>query len=216
MLSEEVLKHVGIKGMKWGVRRNRNRPGGADGKEESVKVKDKRSGVKKQIDSLKRERQWHKVIKDVDKLTTKDINAVSKRIGLENDLKKYSKTKGVGTKKDKEDYLRRGFMSDAELSRKVVRLRAKNGLRTNVNAASKEQKDLGAKIVRIGGSLGVKYALNRSLGPKDLFGELMSANKNPKQASSDAKTALLNKVNDPIQKNLLKNVLDKIDKPDKT
>lgn len=215
MLSEEVLKHVGIKGMKWGVRRNRNQPGGADGKEESVKVKDKRSGVKKQLDSMKRERQWHKVLKDVDKLTTKDINAASKRISLENDLKSYSKTKGVGTKKDKEDYLRRQFMSDAELNRKVVRLRAKNSLHKSVNAASKEQKDLGAKIVRVGGSLGVKYALNRSITPKDLFKEAYTISKDPKDASGKAKEEILKRVNDPFQKDILKSVLDKIDKPNK-
>lgn len=31
---EEWLAHYGVKGMKWGVHRNRDRPGGADGKSE--------------------------------------------------------------------------------------------------------------------------------------------------------------------------------------
>lgn len=216
MLSDEVLKHVGIKGMRWGVRRDRNRPGGADGKEESTKIIDKRSKVKKNLDSMKRERQWRKVLKDVDNLTTKDINAVSKRIGLENSLKNLSKTKGVGTKKDKADYLRREHMSDAELNRKVVRLRAKDGLHKAVNSASKEQRDFGAKIVRVGGSLGVKYALNRgSLGPKDFLNEAVKSYKDPKEASKNAKKELLERVPDKTNRDILSNVLNKIDKTDK-
>lgn len=212
MLSDEVLKHVGIKGMRWGVRRNRNRPGGADGKEESEKVKDTRSTVKKKLDSMKRERQWHRVLKEVDKLTTKDINVVTKRISAENSLKILSKTKGVGTKKDRDDYLRREHMSDAELNRKVVRLRAKESLRKAVKSASKEQRDFGEKIVRVGGSIGVKYALNRSISPKDLFNEAVKAYKDPKEASNKAKDELLKSIPDKTNRDILSNVLNKIDK----
>lgn len=210
MLSDEVLKHVGIKGMRWGVRRDRNRPGGADGKEESTKVVDNRSKLSKNLDSLKRERQWNKVLKNMNQLDTKDINKVANRIKMENNLKTLSKSK-VGSKKDRDDYLRRENMSDAELSRKVVRLRAKDSLRTAVKAATKDQRDFGEKVVRIGGSLSVKYALKKSISPKDVF----DAVKNPKNASSKAKESILEKVSDPNQKDILKNVLDKIDKPDK-
>lgn len=208
MLSDEVLKHVGVKGMKWGVRRDRNRPGGADGKEESTKVVDKRSKMSKNLDSLKRERQWNKVVKNMNQLNTKEINAVANRVKLENNLKTLSKSK-VGSKKDREDYLRREHMSDAELSRKVVRLRAKESLHKAVREASKEQRDFGEKVVRIGGSLGVKYAVKKSISPKDVF----DAVKNPKDASAKAKEELLGSVSNPSNRDILKNVLDKIDKP---
>lgn len=207
-IDENVLEHHGIKGMRWGVLRNRNRPGGADGKEESEKVKDKRSNLKKKLDSMSRERQWNKVVKNMHKLDTKEINAVANRVKLENNLKSLSKSR-VGTKKDKEDYLRRANMSDAELSRKVVRLRAKENLRKAVKDATKEQRDLGEKIVRVGGSLGVKYALTKSIKPQDIF----DAVKNPKNASDKAKDDILGRVTDSTQRDILKNVLDKIDKP---
>lgn len=199
MLSEEVLKHVGVKGMKWGVRRDRNRPGGADGKEESVKVVDKRGNLTKKLDSMKRERQWIKVLKDVDKLNTKDISSVTKRISLENNLKTLSKTKGVGGKKDKDDYLRREHMSDAELNRKVVRLRAKSGLHKAVKDASKEQREFGEKVVQVASSVGVKYAITRQpITAKDIFKDVIDASKNPKESGAKAK--------DDLQKEIIKKI----------
>lgn len=210
MLTDEILKHHGVKGMKWGVRRDRNRPGGADGKEESDKITDTRSKLTKKLDSLKRERQWNKVLKSMNELNTKDITTVTNRIKLENSLKTLSKSK-VGGKKDRDDYLRRHNMSDAELSRKVVRLRAKDNLRKAVKEASKDQREFGEKVARIGGSLGVKYATTKSISPKDVF----DAVKDPKKASGRAKEDILKRVTDPTNRDILGSVLDKIDKPDK-
>lgn len=210
MLTDEILKHHGVKGMKWGVRRDRNRPGGADGKEESDKIADTRSKLTKKLDSLKRERQWNKVLKSMNELNTKDITTVTNRIKLENSLKTLSKSK-VGGKKDRDDYLRRHNMSDAELSRKVVRLRAKDNLRKAVKEASKDQREFGEKVARIGGSLGVKYATTKSISPKDVF----DAVKDPKKASGRAKEDILKRVTDPTNRDILGSVLDKIDKPDK-
>lgn len=190
---EDVLQHVGVRGMRWGVRRDRNRPGGADGKEESTKIVDNRSGIRKKLDSMQRERQWKDVLKQVDKLNTKDIQKVSKRITLENDLKNLSKTKGVATKKDREDYLRRANMSDAELIRKVNRLRAKNGLHKAVNDASKEQREFGEKVVNITKNVGLKYAVRKIKGekliPKDIFDAVTNkdSGKKSKEALIDAK-----------------------------
>lgn len=191
MLSDEVLKHAGIKGMRWGVRRDRNRVGGADGKEESTKVKDKRGKLTRNLDSMKRERQWKSVLKDVDKLNTNEIKAVTKRVNLENDLKKLSKS-SIAKPKDKDDYLRRANMADAELSRKVVRLRAKDGLHKSVNEASREQREFGQKVVQIASSVGVKYALNRnSVTTKGIIKDLFEASKKPKESSDKAKQDLL-------------------------
>lgn len=179
--------------MKWGVRRNSNRPGGADGKEESTKIVDNRGKLRKNLDSMKRERQWKGILKEMDKLTTKDIGVVKKRLDLENSLKSLSKSK-VANKKDKDDYLRREHMSDAELQRKVVRLRAKDGLHKSVMDASKEQREMGIKIAQVGASLGVKYAVNKKLGPKDFF----DAYKKPKDSASKAKKDATNLVIDKV------------------
>lgn len=182
MLSDQVLAHAGIKGMRWGVRRNRNRPGGADGVEESKKVVDKRGKVKMTLDSMKRERDWKNVLNDIDKLSAKDIGVVAKRVGLENDLKRLSKTK-IARPKDKDDYLRRDKMSDAELNRKVVLLRAKENLRSKVSDASKEQREFGEKVTQVAQTLIIdKYVLKKGFSADELFDII----KKPKEKSDKA------------------------------
>ena len=202
---DDVMKHYGVKGMKWGVIRNRNRPGGADGIVEADKgVNGKKRGkLRRTLDSLKRERQWRKAVEEIDKMSTKDINALSKRISLENDLKRYSRTKGVGTKKDREDYLRRDKMSDQELQRKVTRLKAKNALNDNVNNASKEQREFGERIFNIGSDVALKYAKDRSIEPKDVF---TSVKKNMKD---DNPNKTQKKNIDNLQEKLLDELLKK-------
>lgn len=198
---DNTLQHYGVKGMRWGVLRDRNRPGGADGIDNGTGEKVTRRGrLNQKLDSLKRERQWKTVLREMDKLSTKDISAASKRVGLENDLKTLSKSK-IGTKKDRDDYLRRADMSNEELSRKVTRLRAKDNLYKKVGDASKEQMEFGRKAVQIGGSLGIKYALTKEpIQPKDVF----DAVKNPKTEFNKA------------QQDILKTTLRKINKEDKS
>jgi hypothetical protein len=200
---EDTLQHYGVKGMRWGVIRNRNRPGGADGVVESDKGPDgkKKSRLRRNLDSLKRERDWKKAVSEIDKMSTKDINAMSKRIGLENDLKIYSKTKGVGTKKDRDDYLRRDKMSDQELSRKVVRLKAKNKLNNNINSASKEQREIGEKIFNIGSDIAISYAKQKTLGDfNKLYDKVdkgwkdQEPGKTKKKIKSDLQKELFNKL----------------------
>lgn len=195
---DEVLKHHGVKGMKWGVIRNRNRPGGADGKWESEKQVDNRGKLQKRLDSMKRERQWNSVLVKMETLSTKEINTITKRVALENNLKKLSKSK-VATKKDKEDYLRRDKMSDQELSRKVARLRAKENLRNTVRDASKEQREFGMKTVQVGGSLGVKYALTKSITPKDVFETVKNPKSSADKAKKDALEVALEKIKNSRQ-----------------
>lgn len=190
----ELLQQSGVKGMHWGIRRNsnRDRAGGADGKPDASDKKIPRSSLGRKINSLKRERQWKSVLKEMDSLTTKEIGAFANRLTLENSLKTLSRTKGIGTKKDKEDYHNREHMDDLELSRKVKRLQVKSNLHKQVNTASKEQREFGQKIVQIGGSLGVRYVLSKrglSTDKFDLFKDVVDVVKNPKTSSDNAKTA---------------------------
>lgn len=124
---DDILKHYGIKGMRWGVSRNR------------------RGTIREKYRSLKRERSWYKMLKNMDKMNTKDINNISRRVSLENELKLLSKSK-IGTSKDKIDYLRRANMGNSELSRKVNRLRAKDKLHKSITDASREQREFGFRI----------------------------------------------------------------------
>lgn len=182
---DELLQQSGVKGMHWGVRRNNDRPGGADGKFDPAHSP-ARSALGWKLNSLKRERQWKSVLKEMHDLSTEDLLTISKRVSLENSLKTLSKSK-VGTKSDRDDYHRREHMDNDELSKKVVRLKAKESLHNAVHSASKEQREFGQKIVQVGGSLGVKYALTRTIGPKDVF----DAIKNPKSSADKAKSDLL-------------------------
>lgn len=195
------LEHTGVKGMKWGVRRNRNQPGGADGKPDAGETRNrKRVSLNDKLHSLKREREWQKVLRNMDELSTQDISKVAKRIGLENDLKSLSKSK-IASAKDKRDYLHRDKMSDEELSRKVIRLRAKDNLHKKVKDASKEQREFGMKVVHIGSSLGIKYVLlKKSFEPKDLLDTLKKPKDSYSSAKGDLQKTILEKLQEGVKK----------------
>lgn len=186
------LQHSGVKGMRWGIRRPYNRPGGADGKPDAGDSKP-RGRVGARLDSMKRERHWSHVLKDLDNMSTKDIAIATKRVSLENNLKVLSKSK-VATKKDREDYLRRDKMSDEELTRKVVRLRAKDNLYTAVRSASKEQRELGEKVLKVASSVGMKYASNKLARRRTTQDDLFEAIFVPKKS----KDGMVGKVADKV------------------
>jgi hypothetical protein len=167
---DEFLEHSGVKGMKWGVRHDEHAAVTKGDKPEKPKGK-----LSTHLDSLKRERQWKNVIRELDNMSTKDIKFVSKRIELENDLKKYSKSP-VANKAEKQYYLNRHNMSNEEMARKITRLKAKVTLHDNIGKASKEQREFGIKIVQTASSVGLKYATTRTkLKPADF----LDAYKNP-------------------------------------
>jgi hypothetical protein len=200
--TEEILQHAGIKGMKWGVRRNRNQPGGADGKDNSSSSK--RSGkdeasdskgsakggssssskdgsnaadgapakkgfIKTRMDSSKRERDWNKVLKNVNKMSDAEISSVTRRIQLENELKRHSKTSSTDRSAAKKDYLKRADMSDADLAKRVTQLRVKENLNRTVREANDGQQEVGQRVVKAASVLALSYAVNRSIGPKDIL-----------------------------------------------
>lgn len=142
---EETLQHYGVKGMKWGKR------------------------MKTHVDSIKREHSWKKKLKDSDRMSTKDIQKVAARAQLENDFKRLSKKKNVGSDKSKQDYLKRANMDDKELSRKVQRLRAKDQLDRNANEITKSQREMAKRIVQVAAPIAIKYALTGRISRADLI-----------------------------------------------
>lgn len=220
---DDALEHSGVRGMRWGVRHDNRSTSSSSSTSTGTKpdnttpdVVSNNSGkggkLKQQLNSLKRERDWGKVLKELDHLTTKEINIVANRVGLENDLKSLSKSK-IAKSKDKQDYLNRGNMSDQELKRKVNRLRAKEGLYKKVKDASKAQREFGQKAVNIASSIGVKYAVNKSVTSKDIF----DAISNPKTPSDLAKQELIKKVakKNPQAADALNNAMKKSKPKDK-
>lgn len=206
---EDILKHYGVKGMKWGIRRYQPYPKGQGRKGKFLGKKNRkttsrqngnktssrtnrtgiRQRVREELQSRQRERDWKKVVNNMRKMNTKDISAKARRLQMENDLKRLSKS--VGNKKDKADYRRRANMSDQELSRKVTRLRAMENMTRNYNEATKEQRDIGKKVVNVAGSLAVTYVANKKL----TVGDVVKSITNPNQsASQTAKNELINAI----------------------
>jgi hypothetical protein len=155
---EEILQHHGVKGMHWGKHK--------------AKVAE---AVKTRVDSIKRENNWGKVLNNASNLSTKDLQKHATRAQLENDMKRMSKKAGVGSAKDKKDYLNRGKMTDQELQRKVQRLRAKESLNRNANDATKAQKELAKKVIAIAAPLVITAAMNGGkVSKKDIINTVMN------------------------------------------
>lgn len=169
---EEILQHHGVKGMKWG-------------KHKGGTVKE---AIKTRVDSIKRENSWGKVLNNASGMTTKELQKHASRAQLENDMKRMSKKAGVGSAKDKKDYLNRGKMTDQELQRKVQRLRAKESLNRNANDATKAQKELAKKVIAIAAPLALSYALTGTVTKKDVINTVL----NPGGAKSKAVQTLVN------------------------
>lgn len=198
---EEILQHHGVKGMKWGKHKANVSAGvqkvGDKTKEVAGKVAAK---AKPHIDSIKRENSWKKQLNNSHNMTTKEIQKVSSRAQLENDLKKLSKKSDIASSKDKKDYLKRADMSDQELTRKVQRLRAKDNLNRNANDATKKQKEIAKNILKIASPLVMTAILNRGkLSKKDIVDTVLNPGGAKAKAIKSVVNAAANKVKHGIE-----------------
>lgn len=172
--------------MKWGVINSKKKTGG----EKAPKPK-KESKIGLHLKSMKREHEWGGKLANASKMSTKDINKHASRAQAENNLKRLSRQNGVGSKKDKMDYLKREKMSDKELGRKVQRLQAKANLKRTASEATRSQLEIGKKVLSIAGPLAVQYALTKSIGSNDI----LKAVTNPHSAKEKAMKAVMKKLN---------------------
>jgi hypothetical protein len=160
---QDILQQSGVKGMHWGQRKAGSESGGGT------------NPIKARVDSLKREHSLKRTAKKSDNMTTQDIQKLASRAQLENDMKRLSKERHVGSRKDKKDYLKRAEMDDQELSRKVQRLRAKSNLKRVASDATKSQREVAKKVIHIAAPLALQYALTGSVGKKDVVGAAVNA-----------------------------------------
>ncbi len=163
-MSEELL-HYGVKGMRWGVRKKQDSSTSQNDNKPKNSVT---SRIKEELGSLKRERSWKKELKNLDNMSIADMNKLTNRIRLENDLQRLSKKSKVATKEDKQNYRRRGEMSDKQLQDTVNLLRTKDNLSRAVIDASKDQMEFGRRAVRTLGASTLTYATTGKLSTKDI------------------------------------------------
>lgn len=141
-VEEYYLKHFGVKGMKWGVRKR------ASG------VKNR---VKREVSSFRRERSQLK-IKDPGQMTDRELKKTLNRNRLENQLKDESrKTPGIGMnrkedhaarrKTNRDTYLDRGKLTDKELQAKVNRIRSENQLVQEANKINRKTLETGSSFM---------------------------------------------------------------------
>lgn len=173
---EETIKHHGVKGMKWGVRRYQPYPKGqrnagkfidaSKNKGGSSQNGNKVSGVKGALRSKGREISMIAAQREIKNLTSKDAQTVLSRAQLENRFKRLSSTANVGTDKSKEEYLNRENMSNEELKRKVDRLQLSDNMRVESRKANQEAIELGKKVAAIAAPIAVQIAVSGAVDKK--------------------------------------------------
>lgn len=203
---DNILQHFGVKGMKWGVRRNREKSKSL--KKQYKETEDSKSPgrVKQTLDSIKRERQWKKSLDNLDGMSNAEINKLANRIRLENDLKRLSKNSKAATRDDKRDYLNRAKLSDTELADRVNRLRAKDNLTRSISYATKDQRNAGRRFVMGAGSLALRYAMTGKVSTKDIGMEVLYPPKNVMDLSNNAINNILDRTNKTLYKRSKKKI----------
>lgn len=82
MSLEDIIEHAGVKGMKWGKRK-------ASGSKSSGKQRQTlKDRAKKNVNSIKRERQWTDQYKRRGSMSDSELRAKIDRLRLENDFGK--------------------------------------------------------------------------------------------------------------------------------
>lgn len=132
---QDTIKHYGVKGMKWGIRRYQPYPKGKKG----TFIGSKGRELKSLVDSRTR---------SLNKKSTSDIRKNANRLRMENEYKRLSRIRSkTGTIKDWKQYRRRSEMSDSELKRKVNRLKAIEEYKIEAQKANRGTIDKGKKIL---------------------------------------------------------------------
>lgn len=133
----EDIKHYGVLGMRWGVRR----PVGSDGL-----VTGSVKSAMRNMKNLSNVRN-----KNLKNMSDSELKSRVDRVTKENRLKKLSRTSA-----DKREYRNRGNLSDDELNKRVERLQLEANLRKESFKSNKQAIDAVNKILKESANMAVK------------------------------------------------------------
>lgn len=188
---EEYLKHHGIMGMKWGVRRYQPYPKGSSNAGKFIDVKKQAPSTKKvsgAVQSVKdkvtatvrskgREISMARAQREIKNLKPEDAQKVVSRAQLETRFKRLNETRNVGHPASKKDYLNRDKMDDATLRAKVDQLQLADSMRSDARSSNAKTLETGKKIAAILAPIAVQLVVNQALDKEWLGEKMPSGNK---------------------------------------
>ena len=162
-LLDVQLQHVGVKGMKWGVRKSRTSKDRAS--ETTPKPK---STLRKYIDSNKREIGMLNMVKDLDGLSDNEIRNRLNRVRNENDMKAILNNADRALPKRRknlrEEYFNRANLTDTQLQERVNRLKLEENLRKEVVRATRSQREAANEVIKKVSAQTVSYYTDPTTG----------------------------------------------------
>ena len=162
-LLDTQLQHVGVKGMKWGVRKSRTSKDRAS--ETTPKPK---STLRKYIDSNKREIGMLNMVKDLDGLSDNEIRNRLNRVRNENDMKAILNNADRALPKRRknlrEEYFNRANLTDTQLQERVNRLKLEENLRKEVVRATRSQREAANEVIKKVSAQTVSYYTDPTTG----------------------------------------------------
>lgn len=194
---EEFLKHHGVLGMKWGVRRHQPYPKGSRNAGKFIDVKKQAPSTRKSsgaVEAVKdrvsatvrskgREISMARAQREIKNLKPKDAQKVVTRAQLETSFKRLNETRNVGHAASKKDYLNRDKMDDATLKAKVDQLQLADNMRNNARSSNAKTLETGKKVAAILAPIAVQLVVNQALD-KEWLGQKMPSGK--KTTETDA------------------------------